>query len=73
MIKLSYIYNPHMFKIMENHPLKKKHDVTERIYFSFKRFEVFHFFYMIWHLVVQSDSYTHHAFPEEDCTAELHL
>jgi len=44
MIKLSYIYNPHMFKMMENHPLKEKHDVSERVYFSFKRFEVFHFF-----------------------------
>jgi len=61
-----------MFKMMENHPLKKKHDVTERISLFFKRFEVLLFIYDLAPCCTV-DPHTCHVFPEENCTAELHL
>ena len=41
--------------------------------FSFKRLEVVHFFYMIWHLEYSKiPTHIYRAFPEEYCDADMY-
>jgi hypothetical protein len=54
------------------HPLNKMGVVTERSWFSFKRFGLV-LFYIIWHIVVESDFHIHHKYSEDVGTAKFHM
>jgi len=71
-IELTYLYNLDVINMTYVHPLNNTLQ-QKGSQLPFKGFVLIHFLYVVWPLIIQSNTHNHYTFLTRICTKELNM